>query len=195
MNAFHFTDAMRALCEDIVRRSPQLTHVNMAQVLVSFSQARGREPHGVLAAVTPLRFENGALIGVRGNRICMGQRFMHHGVEQLYVLSFYLPRFQNLDFREKLITVFHELWHISPKFDGSARRMPGPCHVHGRRASDFDDIAEELLDDWLRRWPPESLHAWLRSDFRQLVAEHGAVVGQRASLPKLLPLRLAGRNR
>ena len=35
--------------------------------------------------------------------------------EMLYILTFYLPRFLDHSFREKLITVFHELYHISPE--------------------------------------------------------------------------------
>ena len=36
----------------------------------------------------------------------------------LYLLSFYLPRFLKLPWREKLATVIHELWHVNPQFNG-----------------------------------------------------------------------------
>ena len=52
------------------------------------------------------------------------------GVEMLYILKFYLPRFQNEPFEEKLTTIFHELWHISSDFNGDIRRHSGRCYVH-----------------------------------------------------------------
>ena len=42
-------------------------------------------------------------------------------------MSFYLPRFCDQSLDEKLSTVMHELWHISPAFDGDIRRLPGRC--------------------------------------------------------------------
>ena len=55
---------------------------------------------------------------------------MRRGVEMMYILKFYLPRFQNESFEEKLTTIFHELWHISGDFNGDIRRHAGRCYVH-----------------------------------------------------------------
>lgn len=192
--SFDFTKAMRTLCEDVVERTPELAHIVMSRVHVAFAQARKSELHGLLAAVTPLRFDQGSLLAHRDGRVWMCQRLFSGRVEQLYVLQFYLPRFQNLDFREKLITIFHELLHISPRFDGSIRRLPGACHVHGSRQTDFDARAEALVENWLRRQPAESLTDFLRRDFRELAAEHGGVVGSRAKRPKILAVSLASRR-
>ena len=63
----------------------------------------------------------------------------------LYILNFYLPRFLDLPFREKLTTMLHELWHIGPKFDGDVRRLGGRCFAHGSSQKQYDAHVEALL--------------------------------------------------
>ena len=107
------------------------------------------------------------------------------GREMLYVLSFYLPRFLDQKFREKLSTVMHELWHIGPKFDGDTRRFGGRCHAHGSSQARYDAQVDRLVARWLALCPPESVYDFLRLDYRELVARHGRVFGRRIPAPKL----------
>ncbi|HTN77604.1 MAG TPA: hypothetical protein VL096_20240, partial [Pirellulaceae bacterium] len=114
---FDFTGAMRLVSADMVARLPQLRHIDLSRICVAFCQARKRVPYGMQASLTPLRFEGGALEGTRrGRRYAIQRVHDTAGQDMLYVLSFYLPRFMDLVFREKLITIVHELWHISPQF-------------------------------------------------------------------------------
>ncbi len=46
------------------------------------------------------------------------QRYFVDGHEMLYVMAFCMPRFLDQSFEDKLITLFHELYHINPRFDG-----------------------------------------------------------------------------
>ena len=75
------------------------------------------------------------------------------GREMLYVLNFYLPRFLDLSFREKLTTIAHELLHIGPKFDGDLRRFAGRCYAHSHSHAEFDAQAEQLGQRWLALQP------------------------------------------
>ena len=65
---FDFSAAMFRLCEDITQRMPELRHINMPEVAVTFAQARSRVTHGMQAKLTPLRFEDGAMITERYGR-------------------------------------------------------------------------------------------------------------------------------
>src|SRR5437762_680149 len=66
------------------------------------------------------------------------QRFLIGDREVLYLVTFCLPRFLELDFDEKLITLFHELYHIGPDFDGDLRRHGGRCTIHSRSQKLYD---------------------------------------------------------
>ena len=124
-NAFNFTHAMYQLCDDVTQRMETFSHIRMPRVAVTFAQTRSRVSHGMQAKLTPLRFENGALITRRRGRSWTVQRLFCGEQEMLYILTFYLPRFLQHSFREKMITVLHELYHISPDFNGDIRRLEG----------------------------------------------------------------------
>ena len=190
--AFHFTGTMRGLCADMATRLPALRHVHMDRVAVGFCQARRNVSHGMQASLTPLRFAEGATIEVRRRRRYACPRlFRPDGAEYLYLLNFYLPRFQNQPFEEKLTTVAHELWHIGSNFDGDLRRHEGRCYAHGSSQAAFDAHAAGLVRQWLSLNPPPARYAFLRANFKQLCRQHGSVVGERYTVPKLVPVEVA----
>ncbi len=186
---FDFTGRMRLLCHDMTRRVPELSHIDFQRVAVSFCQTRKSSNHGMYASLTPMRFAGGATSKVRDGRNWGIQRLEDdHGREMLYLLSFYLPRFLDLDFREKLTTIVHELWHISPRFNGDVRRFRGRCYAHSGSQKSFDAVAERLADDWLSLKPPTELYEFLHHGYRKLSEIHGAVYGTKIPAPKLYPL-------
>ena len=187
--AFDFTQRMRDVCEDVVARTPELSHVDLSRVALSFCQARRRTTWGIYASLTPLRFKGGALTEVRRKRNYTIQRlFDRDGREMLYILSFYLPRFMDLSLEEKLITVLHELWHISPAFDGDIRRHAGRCYAHTHSQAQYDAQMAVYARRWQAQNPPEPLWGFLRHNFDGLLREAGRVVGVRVPRPKLLPV-------
>jgi hypothetical protein len=134
-----------------------------------------------------MRFEHGVLFEVRyGRRYTFQRLYDARGREMLYILNVYLPRFLNLTFREKLVTFFHELWHISPAFNGDLRRHRGRCYAHSSSQSAYDAKVEELALRWLALAPPEPVYAFLRSPFFELLGQYGGVYGTRVRHPKLV---------
>jgi hypothetical protein len=185
--ALDFSVRMRVLCTDVVARLPELSHIDLSRVAVGFTQARNRTAHGLFASLTPLRFVGGELVARRrGRRYTMQRVYNRDGTEMLYILQFCLPRFLDLDLREKLITVLHELWHISPEFNGDIRRHAGRYHAHSHSQAEYDEHMGRLADRWLACGPPEELWSWLRHDFRELVIQHGRIVGLRIARPRLI---------
>jgi predicted metallopeptidase len=186
---FDFTAAMERLCGDMCLRLPELAHIDMSRVAVSFCQARKNVAHGLQAALTPLRFAEGATTMRRGKRVYGCQRVCDEsGRDYLYVLSFYLPRYLNHPLEEKLSTVLHELWHISPSFDGDLRRHPGRCYAHGHSQQHYDDQVEILARRWLAMDPPYGVYSFLEATFDELLAQHGSVFGRRIRAPRLTRL-------
>jgi hypothetical protein len=186
---FDFTLAMRHLCTDMCQRLPELHHIDLRRVAISFCQARKNVTYGLQASLTPLRFEQGATTDQRGSRRYSCQRVLdRNGLEYFYILSFYLPRFLNHSVEEKLSTLLHELWHISPAFDGDLRRHGGRCYVHGTSQQQYDATMDRLARSWLSLDPPHGVYEFLEHSYDDLVGQYGHVYGERIPAPQIVPL-------
>ena len=186
---FDVIAALRAVCDDLIVRVPDLSHIRMERVALSFSQARRGSRHGMLAKLTPLRFEGGELTTFRSGQPWTIQRLYCGACEQWYILSVYLPRFFDLPFEEKLNTLVHELYHISPEFNGDIRRFAGRCYAHSSDYRAFDDAVAQLTRRYLRRRSPRAkLLQFLHHDFAALRQAHGSIYGAQVPIPKLIPL-------
>lgn len=190
--AFDITRAIDLLCRDLCERLPVFQHIEMDQVVITFSQARTRSLYGIQAKLTPMRFEQGALITKRRGKEWTVPRFYRGKIEILYLLSVYLPRFQDQCFREKLITIVHELYHISPHFDGDIRRFGGRYHAHSGSQKKYDELMARYVDDYLGLKPSEHLLAFLQPNFDELIRSQGQVIGTQIEIPKLIPVNKAG---
>ena len=176
------------LCEDVCSRLQVFAHVDMSRVLVSFIPSRNNLRHGLQARLTPLRFEGGELTALRGRHRYQMQRFITGSVECKYVLTFSLPRFLNQTFTEKLVTVFHELYHIDPEFKGELRGHAHTKCVHGGDQRKYDLEMLELCKKYLNLKPQPSLFDFLRLNATQLGRQFHRVVGIQIPTPKLIPI-------
>jgi predicted metallopeptidase len=184
---FDFTSAMRRLIGDMIDRLPELSHIDLDRVLVAFTQTRKRVPHGIQATLTPMRFEGGRRTTRRRGHWYRIQACVDaSGREMLYVLSFYLPRFLDRPLDDKLVTILHELWHISPDFDGDLRRHPGRCYAHTHSQAEYDRHMAELSRRWLDTNPARDLYAFLEGSFSDLLQQHGRVYGMQVRRPRLV---------
>ncbi|QDU21196.1 hypothetical protein ETAA1_31610 [Urbifossiella limnaea] len=195
-----FCALMRRLCDDITGRCEVLRHVRMPAVLLSFTPCRNRSRYGLQARVTPLRFRDGRLTRRHGPVEYQVQRFVVDGTEMLYLLTFCLPRFLDQPFEEKLVTVFHELYHMSPAFDGDLRRHPGRYAVHSHSKACYDERMAGLAKEYVADHPEPDLFEFLRPGYQDLWDRHGGITGAVVPRPKLLPVgwatpRLAARSR
>lgn len=188
---FDFSARMRDLCADIAARCPTFAHIDVTRLLISFTPSRKRGRYGLQARVTPMRFRDGALTRrIRGVPYGV-QRYFVGGREVLYLVTFCLPRFLDQPFHDKLVTVFHELYHIGEKFDGDLRRHPGRYSVHSHSKKGYDDKMAELVNGYLAGGPNPERVAFLRFGFADLWRWNGGVIGIRVPRPKLIPIRAA----
>lgn len=186
--AFDFSSRMRTLCRDVADRCPTLAHIDPSLTLITFTASRSKSRYGLQARVTPLRVENGSAYARRRGTLFRVQRYLVDGIEQRYILTFCLPRFQNLPFEQKLITVFHELYHIGPKFDGDLRRHAGRCQYHTHSKSGYDAHMAELVHAYLAHHPDPALFHFLHFNFEPLWRQHGGIYGTVVPQPKMIPL-------
>lgn len=185
---FDFCGHVRRLCADIVARCPELGHIDPSRLLFGMTQARSGRARGLQARVTPLRFRGGALRRVRRGVPYQVQRYVVDGREMLYLVTFCLPRFLDAQFDDKCITLFHELYHISPAFDGDLRRHGGRYDIHSHSKKDYDEHMAHLARAYLAASADPALHAFLRLCFDQLQRRHGGVAAVVVPRPKVLPV-------
>jgi predicted metallopeptidase len=188
---FDFCGHVRRLCADITARCDELRHVDVTRLLFAMTQARSGRRHGLQARVTPLRFSDGRLTRNRRGYAYQVQRYIVGEREMLYLVTFCLPRFLDQEFEDKFVTLFHELYHISPAFDGDLRRHHGRCQFHSHSKRRYDEQMAQLARAYLATRPDPSLHAFLRLNFAQLMERHGSVVGVVVPRPKLVPVAAA----
>ena len=188
---FDFTQAMARLCHDITERHEAFAHIDISKVAICFTQTRSKVLHGLQAKLTPMRFERGSLTCFRRGRTWTVQRLYVGKQEMSYILTFYLPRFLDQSFSEKFITILHELYHISPHFDGDIRRFTGRCHVHSRSQQSYDDQMEVYAREYLSCQPPAELYSFLELNFKQILKQYGGVIGLQVPIPKLILLEQA----
>jgi len=185
---FDFCGHIARLCADIALRCDELKHLDVSRLLIGITQARTGRTHGLQARVTPLRFNNGELTRLRRGIAYQVQRYVVGQHEMLYLVTFCLPRFLEQDFDQKFITLFHELYHISPAFDGDLRRHEGRYAIHSHSQKCYDDHMAHLARAYLAGRPDPALHGFMRLSFRQLEKRHGSVVGVMVPRPKLVPV-------
>lgn len=187
--SFDYTEAIAKVCEDVCFRVPDLNHIDMSRVAVSFTQTKHSAPFGIFASATPLRFEGGVLSTERRGRQWTLQRcFRPDGVEYLYILYFYVPRFIELSLSQKLETIVHELYHISPYFNGDLRRFEGRCFAHGSSQKKYDQTVRRFVEHWLKQEPPPEIWDFLRLRYAELIEQYGNLHGTRITMPKLIPI-------
>lgn len=189
MTTLNLTAELERLIADITAKHEAFYHVDPARLLVCVNSNRCSAAYGLFARIHPLRFPNGSAVQtVRRGRAtlrCTMPEITHQGREILYVIYFMTPRFFDRTFRDKLVTIFHELYHISPHFDGDIRRFPGRNFAHGSSTKGYNRLMERFVDEYLQVSGGNGLTAFLEDGMTRLREKHRAVVGRKMAMPKI----------
>ena len=172
---FDYAEAMRRLIDDVVQTCDAFGHIKVSGLLVGCVKARNSDGAGLYARTIPLRFEGGALTTLkRGSKFSIP--IVRHGEhEALYIVSFVLPRFHNMPFDDKLMTVFHELYHVGPNFDGDIRRFQGSNYIHSSSQEKYDTLMRQLAQQYVQRTKQPELHEFLKLSYAQILGKYGGI--------------------
>jgi len=192
---FNFSAALKRIVADVVQRVPLFSHIDPNGLLYAATMARTAKRSGLLASITPLRFEHGQAYRQSRGRLYQIQRFYLDGRELMYVFTCCLPRFLDQSFEEKWITIFHEMFHIGPKFDGDLRRHEGRCRFHTHSKKQYDAAMGRLVRPYLAEHPQPELFAWLHDTFAQLQSKHGGLYAIKVPRPRIVPVDETPRDR
>jgi len=175
---------MTLLVEDVVKTHRAFSHIGIKNVLVAISPSNGSRS-GVVAKLRPMRFEGGSKTKtVRGIEYAAPEININ-GSRILYIVYFHLPRFLNHgNYKNKLSTVLHELYHISPLFNGDIRRFSGKNYAHGNSRRGYDDLINIYTEEYINSTLNPELSAFLKYRYSELKRRHGAIYGDMIRIPR-----------
>lgn len=188
VTTLNLTAELERLIADIAVRVEAFSHIDPRRLLICVNSGRNSQ-HGTFAKIHPLRFHGGELSRVvkrgRSRIACIMPEVHHNGTDMLYVIYFTLPRFMDRPLHDKLVTIFHELYHISPAFDGDIRRFPGRNFAHGSSTKRYNLLMAGFVEQY-RRLPGSSERIdFLDADMAGLRLKYRAIVGRKMEMPKV----------
>src|SRR5437773_9279432 len=172
---FNYTEALEGLIREIVGRVEEFRSIEPERLLVACARSRDDGPTGAYGKIVPMRFAHGARERRIGRHTYEMPPLTYRGREILYLIYFFMPRFGDLPFREGLETVVHELYHISPRFDGDIRRFPGRNYAHGSSQKRFNAAVAALTQRYLTPDEPATAD-FLRHTTTELSRVHGTLL-------------------
>jgi len=131
---------------DLAVRLPEFAHLVPAKVLVVAGEAR----RGSRGSVKPLAFARGKSRDRSGARKPVVRV---DGRRMLYCVTLRPLFFRDSRPEQRLETLLHELYHVSPAFDGTL----DPVRRHARMGGTFSRRLRPVVRRYLRQCPPEVL--------------------------------------
>lgn len=171
-----FNQSISRLISELVLSLEEFKSIDVSRLAVSATYCKSRSRAGLLAYLLPLRYRDGSPVTKKerwGKTYHYGVSPVHHeGRELLYIIYFMLPRFLKLSYREKLDTVIHELYHISPDFNGDLRRLKGRSHLHGNSLKEYDRHIRTLTDRFLKEKADSEALLVLKNPWKEFQSFH-----------------------
>jgi hypothetical protein len=204
VSMINYTERIAVLMQDVVRRTPSLSFINLAEVLV-FGRFGRSDAEGAFATCHCLtlpasepgyyfwRDRATGELTRRSEWFVTKSPIVRVGTTHVkYLISFVLPRFcdQTLErsrkaelypgspaWVAKLDTIVHELYHIDPASEGIRRfmRADGSDSPRSHGPQFYEEVAS-MVRTYLASGPDPALYSFLEHDFPALTARFGGVV-------------------
>jgi len=176
---FDYANQMKRLIADVCNKVPVFSHIKPHQIIISYADAKHHGAEGTWAQLYPMKYENGYYSTRErvGNKIYLykTKRLKSGRSEILYIIYFMMPRFQNFSYFRKLETIFHELFHMSPKFDGRLRKLHPRYIFHGPSMRLYDERIRYWVRYYLKKKPNLNRNRFLNYNAKQLHDHYGKI--------------------
>jgi predicted metallopeptidase len=146
----NLNQALNALIRHAVRTIPEFAHIKPSRILVVAGEAR-RASRGT---VKPLAFAGGKSTDRATGRKKPIVRVQ--GRRMLYSITLRPLFFRDSTPQERVETILHELFHVSPAFDGTLDRS----RRHERMGADFARSLRPIVRRYLKHCPASVLEAF-----------------------------------
>jgi hypothetical protein len=200
----NYTERIALLMQDVVRRTPLLSFIDLDEVLIfaRFGRADAEGAYATCHCLTLPESEPGYFFWrdrITGELTRRSEWFVTKspsvrlGENSIkYLISFVIPRFcdQTLErsrkaylypgapgWLAKLDTIVHELYHIDPDETGIRRfsRADGSDSMRSHGPLFYEQVAE-MVKAYLATRPDPALYEFLKDDFAALNEHHGGVL-------------------
>ncbi len=182
------TESIGLIIRDVTSSCPLFGHIDSDRLLVCLSTNRRGNNGGTYGKLVPLRFKDGEKVTRYGKHHYSIPEVYNAGIECLYILYFYMPRFFDLPPEEKIKVIFHELYHISPLFNGDIRRLGAKKAAHGHSKKHYDERYKSELQHYISFVESSPQHAFLSHDSQSLFRHYDSITARRMRCPR--PVRL-----
>ena len=201
----NYTERIALLMQDVIRRTPRLSFIDLKHVLVfgRFGRSDADGPFATCHCLTLPESEPGYYFWKdrkTGELTRRSEWFVTKSPEVRlgpvpikYLISFVLPRFCDQTLQRsrkaeyypgrpgwiaKLDTIVHELYHIDPDASGIRRvvRADGSDSPRSHGPLFYEEVAE-MVHAYLGSNPDPQAYDFLCDDFAALTKRHGGVVG------------------
>ena len=187
-NELDFLDLSQFLKELIYiisSRYQSFSHIQTDNILVTMATNRKNSRRSMtFGKCVPLKFEEGRSTKTyRGRKIAIPTVIIDE-INILYLIVFYKPKFFDLPLEQKIKVIFHELYHVSPQFNGDIRRFGKRKAAHGASREKYDSLFQEEMNDFIHFIKQTKYAKILNLNYKQIHKKFGSVKYLRMKIPK-----------
>lgn len=163
-DSINLTDVLSLIIHDMIKSTEEFRSFDMNRILVCCASNRKDCRGAIYGKLCPLRFKDGSEIIKHNGRFYTIPKLKVNDTEILYIIYFYIPKFFNLSAKDKVNVMFHELYHISPEFNGDIRRMGKFKSAHGHSRKAFEEKYIEYADTFFEKVKDAPYYNFLQMD-------------------------------
>lgn len=190
-SSINLTDTLSLITHEMIIRTPEFRGYDINRMLICCASNRSDSRGGIYGKLVPLKFEGGSdIINFHGRTYTI-PKIIHNNIEIRYLIYYYHPKFFDISAREKVNVMFHELYHISPDFNGDIRRMGKFKKTHGHSKKSFEEKYLDYAEEFYSYVKETPYHAFLEMSSRDLQNSFKKIKCRRMKTIKPVPVEAA----
>jgi predicted metallopeptidase len=188
-DSINLTDILTLIIHDMVKSTEEFKSFDLNKILICCASNRKDFRGATYGKLLPLRFKDGSEIIKHNEKFYTIPKVKMNGIEILYVIYLYIPKFFNLSAKDKVNVMFHELYHINPEFNGDIRRMGEFKSAHGHSRKAFEEKYIEYADMFFNKIKDTPYYNFLQMNTDEIQAQFKKVKYRR--MKSIKPVLLA----
>jgi len=187
-DSINLTDVLTLIIHDMIKSTDEFKSFDINKILVCCASNRKDSKGAIYGKLQPLRFKDGSEIIKHNNKYYTIPKIVLNDIEILYVLYLYIPKFFDMTAKDKINVMFHELYHISPEFNGDIRRMSNIKSAHGHSKKSFEEKYIQYASIYFNKINDTPFYTFLQMNFKEIEKQFKVIKYRRMKSikPKLL---------